>query len=72
MGRKRQGIAGSLVADALHAAYLDYRRLPWVSGHNDLLDMLVIGGVLGPIVLGLMFPGIVVQIHSTGPRRRNS
>jgi len=32
--------------------------------HNDLLDMLVIGGVLGIIVLGLVFAGIVVQIRS--------
>jgi O-antigen ligase len=32
--------------------------------HNDLLDMLVIGGVLGLIVLGLIFAGIVVQIRS--------
>ncbi len=35
--------------------------------HNDLLDMLVIGGVLGLIVLGLVFTGIVVQIRSARP-----
>jgi len=32
--------------------------------HNDLLDMLVVGGVLGVIVLGLMFAGLVVQIRA--------
>jgi O-antigen ligase len=35
--------------------------------HSDLLDMLVIGGVLGLIVLGLMFIGIVVQIRASRP-----
>jgi len=35
-----------------------------VHTHNDLLDMLVIGGVLGLIVLGLIFTGIAVQIRS--------
>lgn len=38
-----------------------------VHTHNDLLDMLVIGGVLGLIVLGLIFAGIVVQIRSALP-----
>jgi O-antigen ligase len=38
-----------------------------VHTHNDLLDMLVIGGVLGLIVLGLIFSGIVVQIRSAKP-----
>jgi hypothetical protein len=38
-----------------------------VHTHNDLLDMLVIGGVLGLIVLGLIFTGIVVQIRSAKP-----
>ena len=38
-----------------------------VHTHNDLLDMLVIGGVLGLIVLGLIFSGIVVQIRSARP-----
>jgi len=32
--------------------------------HNDLLDMLVIGGVLGLIVLSLIFAGIIIQIRS--------
>jgi len=32
--------------------------------HNDLLDMLVVGGVLGVIVLVLMFAGLVVQIRA--------
>ena len=35
-----------------------------VHTHNDVLDMLVIGGVLGLIVLGLAFAGIVVQIRA--------
>jgi O-antigen ligase len=38
-----------------------------VHTHNDLLDMLVIGGVLGLIVLSLIFAGIVVQIRSARP-----
>ncbi len=35
--------------------------------HNDLLDMLVVGGVLGVIVLVLMFAGLVVQIRGSRP-----
>ena len=35
-----------------------------VHTHNDVLDMLVIGGVLGLIILGLVFAGIVVQIRA--------
>ncbi|MEO8128926.1 MAG: O-antigen ligase family protein [Bryobacteraceae bacterium] len=35
--------------------------------HNDLLDMLVIGGVLGLIVLGLIFAGLVIQVRAAKP-----
>ena len=38
-----------------------------VHTHNDLLDMLVIGGVLGLTVLGLIFTGIVAQIRAARP-----